>query len=130
DPNRAAEVLVASARKANVALSVDTTAHERLRKRLPFAWAVVTDALAPADVAAWLAAARNEAEAGPANGRLSGSLHVVPAGRVEEKEWRELLGGEPAWAKPNRAEAAPKSVSAATRDQGASAPQKSGAPGR
>jgi hypothetical protein len=126
DPNRAADGLMAAAKRSGVSLGIDAVAHERLKKRLPFGWAVVTDALTPAEIAGWLAAARADADAAPAVPRLAGAVHVIPAGPVEQKEWRELTGAEPAWTKSAKADAPsqPKPVTAGTADQVAGALQK------
>jgi hypothetical protein len=124
DQHKAAEALVASGRSVGLTVTIDAVANERLKKKLPFAWAVCVESLTPDEVADWLAtAARPDAAGLPP----VGTAHVLPAGKPDQKEWRELLGVEPAWAKRAEASAPAKPISAGTADQVASALEKTGA---
>jgi len=132
DPHATAEALVAAGKAVNLSIAVDAVAHERLRLKLPFSWAVAVDSLTPTEVAAWLAATNRHASSTASPGRSTGTVHIVPAGTVEQKEWKELVGTEAPWAKANRAETTigPRSVSAGTADQVTSSLQRSGSAGK
>jgi hypothetical protein len=91
---------------------------------------IVTDALTPAEVADWLAALPAETGVGKPPFVLTGAAHFVSAGATEQKEWRELTGSDPAWAKPGKSDVTPKNVTADTADHVAGALQKSGNPHR
>jgi hypothetical protein len=131
DPVRAADALtVAAGKTVKLSVLIDAVTHERLRKRLPFGWAIVTDSLTPAEVADWLSALPAEAAAGSPAVPLSGAAHFFPAGTAEQKEWRDLTGGDPTWAKPGKPDAAPRSITADTADHVAGTLLKSGNPHR
>jgi hypothetical protein len=126
DPHRAADAFIASAKGRKHQVIVDVTAQDRLKKRMPFGWVILTDSLTPTEIAAWLAAAKRRVDKdGESNNiSLTGDAHFVPAGAFEQREWRELVGAEPAWGKRD-IPAAPRPLAADTADQVANALQKS-----
>lgn len=91
DVPRAATVFQAAARASGLAIAVEPTAQNRLRKKLPTALAVYTDALTPEEVAKLLAvlARRDRADkSGPA----FTTAHLVPIQAAEQRDLRDLLG--------------------------------------
>jgi len=131
DANRAAESLVAAAKAVNLTVSTDGIANERLKKRLPFAWAVVAETLSPDEAAEWFAAAAlYEPEAGVPASRMSGTAHILTAGQSDANDWKALIGFDPSWG-GKRAKtdtpAAPKSITDATADQVANNLQRNAA---
>lgn len=131
DPHAAAEALVAAAGAVDLSIAVDAITHERLRRKLPFGWAVLVESLTPADVAAWLAAAARDrsSQGGSSPSRVTATAHFVPAGPVEQREWKELLGVEPGWGRGGRPDAptGPKPITSGTADQVANSVHRSAA---
>ena len=115
DTNKAGELLVAAARTAGLTITLEAVAQERMKKLPGLAWAIFAESLTAEEAIALCGAFAKVAEANPSH---FGFAHVVPASAADAKEWRELLGTEPAWVK--RAAVAPKSIAAGTVDQVAS----------
>lgn len=92
DTSRAAEALVASAKAVNLNIQLEAIATERLKRKLPTAWWIYTEALTPDEVAKWLAetATADAAIAAPAE-KVFGNIHVLPASVLEQKDSAALL---------------------------------------
>lgn len=112
DTHRAAELLVAAGRAVRLTVGVEQVAAERLRRKMPSAWAAYTDALTPDEVAAWLAAVA-AADADAESARTFTAAHLIPAQAAEQKDLRDLFGAEPVPGKRSRP-TGPRSVAAGT----------------
>lgn len=91
DTTRAAEALIASGKKLNLAIQIETIAGERLKRKMPSAWWIYTEALTPAEITQWLT------ETATADSRLQADrvftdLHAIPAGSIEHKDAMTLAG--------------------------------------
>jgi hypothetical protein len=116
DTVRAADVFQAAAKSARLSVTVDATAHERLKRKLPTAWAVYTEALTPDDVAkltAALAAHDRAADAG-----VFAAAHLIPARAAEQRDLKDLFGVDMGLGKRSKpGPVAGKPLSAGTVDQ-------------
>ena len=124
DAHRGADAFLAAAKQVGLTVAVDAVAHERMKRKLPTAWAVYTDALTPDDIGTLAAALAPHGRA--PDKPAFGAVHLFPARDAERRELRELLGTEPASFK--RAKPAPqpgKPIAAGTADQIAAALAKS-----
>jgi hypothetical protein len=92
-----------------VAVAVEATAQDRLRKKLPTALVVYTDALTPDEVGKLLTALAKRDQADK-SGPVFATAHLVPAQAAEQRDLRDLLGldlglgkRKPGTPKPNSA---------------------------
>jgi len=107
DVPRSATLFQAVARASGVVITVDPTTQDRLRRKLPTALAVYTDALTPEEIAKLLVALarRDQSEKG---GPVFATLHLVPAQATEHRDIRDLFGVDLGLGK--RKASGPKSV--------------------
>jgi hypothetical protein len=91
DVPKAATTFRMAARAAGLAVVVEPTAQDRLRKKLPTALATYTDSLTPEEVGKLLAglARRDRADM---SGPVFTTAHLVPAQAAEQRDLRDLLG--------------------------------------
>ncbi len=93
DTGKAAEALVASARKVNLNIQIETVAGERLKRRMPSAWWIYTESLTPDEVAKWLVeTAAAEAALASSSEKTFGAIHAMPAGAPDQKDSISLAG--------------------------------------
>ena len=119
DPHKAAEVFRAAARSAGVNVMIEAVAADRMRRKIPTAWAVYAEALTPADIGGLLGHLAKATRADKAT--PFGTAHLIPAQQAEQRDVRELLGVDAdAWKRAS-GPSAPKPISAGTADQVASA---------
>lgn len=114
DTGKAAEALVASARKVNLNIQIETVAGERLKRRMPSAWWIYTESLTPDEIAKWLVetAAAEAALASPSE-KTFGAIHAMPAGATDQKDSMSLAGVDLS----KKAAASNGHISAKTLDQ-------------
>jgi hypothetical protein len=79
-----------AARVAKIAVVADALTQERLRQKLPLAWAFQADSLTPAQAKGWLAAIAAEAR-GATTPPVS-AVHAAPAGASDRRDARDLFG--------------------------------------
>lgn len=128
DTTKAAEALVASAKKINLAIQTETVAGERMKRKMPSAWWIYTDSLTPDDVAKWLLDTAETDSAAPASDRIFGSLHAVAAGAVEQKDALALAGVDLGIGKKPAANPGGAHIASKTIDQVTSSLQKAETP--
>jgi hypothetical protein len=123
DSAKAAEALVASAKKLNLNLQIETVAGERLKRRMPSVWWIYTEALTPDEIAKWMGetAAAEAALASPSE-RTFGNIHAIPAGVQDQKDSLALAGVDLGLGKKPAAPSA--HISSKTIDQVAGTLQK------
>ena len=122
DAGRGAEAFQAAAKAGGVAVAVDAATAERVKRKQATAYLVYAESLTPADLRDLFA--RLAADDAKAAVRVFDSVHVTPAGPVEQKELKDVLGTDPGlWKRPAHtpAPAEPKSISSGTGDQVAKA---------
>lgn len=128
DTLKAAEAVVAAGKAVRLTVATEAIAGERLKRKMPSAWAVFTDALTPDEMAKWLAAvaaADEKAAAKSPAARVFESVHLIPAQQAEQREVRDLFGIDLAPAKrPRSSVGSPKGVAAGTIDEVTSTLQK------
>lgn len=93
DVPRAAAVFRSAARTTGLTVTVDATAQERLRKKLPAPLVVYTDAMTPEEIAKFLAvlAKRDQADK---SGPVFTIAHLVPFQAAEQRDLRDLFGAD------------------------------------
>ncbi len=127
DTAKAAEALVASAKKLNLNIQIETVAGERMKRRMPSAWWIYTEALTPDEIAKWLAeTAAAEAALGSPSERVFGAVHAMPAGAQDQKDSLSLAGVDLGLGKKPAAPSA--HISSKTLDQVAGSLQKGETP--
>ncbi len=93
DTAKAAEALVAAGKKLNLNIQIETVASERMKRKMPSAWWIYTEALTPQEIAKWLGeTAAVEAALTSPSEKTFGNLHAVAAGNLEQKDSLSLAG--------------------------------------
>jgi hypothetical protein len=92
DTAKAAEALVAGAKKVNLEIQIETVANERMKRRMPSAWWIYTEALTPDEIARWFAETAAAENAAIPTDRSLGNVHAIPAGPLEQKDALSLIG--------------------------------------
>ncbi|MGL6097914.1 MAG: hypothetical protein ACRC7O_19195 [Fimbriiglobus sp.] len=90
DTIRAADVFQAAAKSVGLTVMVEATAQERLKRKLPTAWAVYTEALTADDVAKLASALAVHDRAADAG--VFGTAHLIPARTAEQRDVKDLFG--------------------------------------
>jgi hypothetical protein len=90
DVPKAATIFQSAARSAGLSLALDSTAQDRLRKKLPTALVVYTEALSPEDIVKFLVTLSKRDQ----TGTTFATLHLVPTQTSEQRDLRDLLGIE------------------------------------
>lgn len=119
DANRAAELVQAAATSVGMTIIVDAGAADRMRRKVPTAWAVYTEALPPVDVVALLGHLAKSTRADAAT--PFGTAHLIPAQQAEHRDVRDLLGTDPGPWKRTRPVDSMKPISADTAEKVTSA---------
>jgi hypothetical protein len=91
DPQRAAEILVATGRAVGVNVVVESGAQERLKRKLGTIWLIYTESLTPEDAAQWLTR-MGDANPSPAEKPVFESYHVPEIQPQDRKDLKDLLG--------------------------------------
>jgi hypothetical protein len=91
DVPRAAEAIQSAARAVGVDVTIEPTARDRLRKKLPTALAIYTDALTSDEVARFLAVLAKR-DRSKASDPVFTMAHLVPVQASEQRDFRDLLG--------------------------------------
>ena len=84
------DALQKAAKAVGIAVMVDAKTQDLLNRKVPVNLAMYTEALTPAEVAALLAELAKQVKA--TNPHAIGRTHLIPAGAVEARDARELLG--------------------------------------
>ena len=121
DPARAADPVLTAVRAAGLTVAVDATLTERWKARQPVAWAVYTESLTAAEVAALCGLIAGQASPG-----AIGPAHLFPAGPADGKDLVQLLGVDRGVGR--RPKPAGRPISVATAAQVAAAVTKAGRP--
>lgn len=132
-PAAALDHLTAAARGAGVSLFTDAVTAERLKKPNGFTFAVYLDNLTATEHAKLFAALARQVNAQPKPEAVLGAAHLIPAGAVDQKDVKELVGVEFGGPKPaakpvekGGAGDEPKPISADTITKVAQAVKKAG----
>lgn len=91
DVPRAAAIFRSAAQSPGLTVTVEATAQDRLRRKLPTALAVYSDSLSPEEVAKLLTALAKRDRADK-SGPVFTTAHLVPLQAAEQRDLRDLLG--------------------------------------
>jgi hypothetical protein len=124
DVPRAASLLRAAGQAAGVRITVEASAQERIRKKVPTILAVYTEALSAEDITRLLTRLASRTRAAEKDGPVFTTAHLVPAQAADQRDLRELLGVDPGLWKAPPAGDSPKSITAGTAGELAAALDK------
>ena len=137
DPLRAADVFQTVVKKAQINLTIDLLAQERMKKKLPSAWVIYVETLNAEEITKLFGLLAGQTRADEKNPPFT-SAHLYPAfqadpkdllypaSQADTKDLRDLLGVDLGLNK--RPKAASKPLATTTVDQVASALQKNNKP--